>query len=130
MIKHGMIKGHVVESFETESKWFDPPRWYKKTCWGERYPEYIYFQEDDHEIDCSLFSPTFDKRAEELAKQYAIPANKILDAIIREVNDKCKLNYEYWLPNTNKSYGDGWWEAEVPLMHNGEYHLLTWQNCD
>lgn len=151
--KHMDIKGFVFKEFKSRKKWFSPFWWYKKTCWGTNYPKMVYFshkETKEFKEKTNWFGPEdnmpigeernrlIDERfkrsrimCEERANQFSISSEYILQRIIAEIWVQTKLSFridDERVPSTN--YGEGWWEAYIPLEKDGKHYLLTWQNCD
>ncbi len=124
----GKVKGSLEHSVKIDSKWFDPEVWYTKTCWGDGYPERIYFDPEGSNL-CKGF-PTEEQwgKIHEVADKRSYPSKEILDQMISDLNMKTAKNYIFPYDNTN--YGIYWWEAYVPLELEGKKYLMTWENCD
>lgn len=140
LCKQGSVRGFVVCSFESKNKYFNPDFWYKKTAWGDDYPNKIYFdlEERDHyeEMEKMYASSNSDKLVEdyykgldEVANSQARPVENILKSIIRSTEKAFGAGLHF--VHEDKSYGEHWFEAHVPLQDKmGNRYILTWANCD
>lgn len=125
MCRQGVVTGRVEECFQSKSKWFDSKWWYKKTCWGNEFPQKLYFH--DNEFPYSY--ETSSKKLDKLADQYARPSENILKAILKNVEKHTDKKYEFRYPEET-DYGKYWFEAYIPLKLGKTNYLLTWKNCD
>ena len=128
LVYRGGVKGMLAEEVSIDSKWFDPGTWYQKTCWGDNYPERIYFDPEESNL-CKGF-PTEEgwKKINETSDKRSYPSKGILDEIISDLNIKTGKNYIF--PYEEKNYGISWWESYVPLELDSKKYLMTWENCD
>jgi hypothetical protein len=122
-----IVKGFIHSEFKTGAKWFDPEWWYKKTSWGDAYPEKVYFVDGkDGEDAMNGIQETMD-----VASKNGRPAENILKSIIKEAISKTGVNIVFDGENTN--YGVEWYEAHVPVLFGEKFQhkgILTWMNCD
>ena len=142
MCFQGSVEGFVVATFFTKSKYYNPNYWYKKTSWGNDYPNNIFFdtrnvgklwRHFDNATSKYKYSgkrwDAFWKKIDAEADKYARPADKVLKAIIREAEKHSGLKLHFAFDDT--SYGTHWWEAYVMLKDDKDtLYILTWQNCD
>jgi hypothetical protein len=63
---------------------------------------------------------------QDFVRPLSIPADVVLDAIIKIVSVKLNVKIE----KCGVQFEKNWSEAFVPVKINGEYHIITWNNCD
>jgi len=148
---HKDIKGFIFKEFKSKSKWFNPSWWYKKTCWGTKYPTKIYFRNNESKewiSDSDWWGPEWEhlpvgeersrliterfersnKMCTERADKFAIPSSEILYKIMVQVWIHTKI--QFGVDFEIFDYGTDWFEAYIPLTYKGKKYLLTWANCD
>ena len=124
----GKVVGFLHESFQTKSKWFCENWWYKLTVWSNDKSK-IYFNTPKLKVNYNEFNENYWNEIYQKATELARPIDKILKAIMREVN--CHTKQPYSLNFDDLEYGKHWHEAYIPLKNNkNEHFLLTWHNCD
>lgn len=132
----GSITGFVVQSFASKSKYFNLNFWYKKTVWAtdnnrlyfdsnkrdKKRTRFVFYDQDEKKTKKNW------QKIQKYADDHALPVDKILKTILKEVNTKTGKKYE--LAFDELEYGKHWFEARIPIKLNGEKYLLTWMNCD
>jgi hypothetical protein len=144
--------GFLIGKFVSKNKLFNSNYWYKLYSWlidenllyfdnknNKQVNNYMTFllkmaDEPPAKIGHTAFEKKYGKKAQNAhwqkalkeAREYSIPAEKVLDSIIKIASKNLKMNIE----KCGIQYSKEWSESLIPVKVNGKNCILTWQNCD